>query len=365
MIQCIDAEGNFAGDGDRPDKDCCLDLFRWMLYVRIFDEEVLSLQRAGRISFCNPSTGQEANQIGSAAALSLEDWVFPSYRVAGVYLYRRRSPLPLLNQLYGNANDLSRGRQLPMHFGDKSVNFVSVSSPVGTQITQAVGLSFAAKLKAKPIIAIAYFSDGGTSTNDFHAGLNLAGVLKTPTIFYCENNQYALSVPIHRQTASVSIAAKGAAYGIESLQVDGNDVLAVYTTVRRIAESLRRGGGPVLVEAITYRQGLHSSSDEPSLYRTANEEEEWKKKDPIQRCRKFLQKQGWWSAGWEAEAHEEQLTTMRNAIREAEEAPAPTPDSLFEDVWARMPARLMAQRRRFSEELLPDKSHGADFKFPI
>jgi len=366
MLQVINVEGDFVADGAlNPGEALCREMFRWLLYVRTFDTEVLALQRSGRITFCNPSTGQEAGQVGSALALTPDDWVFPSYRVAGVYLYRRGSPLPLLNQLYGNARDLSRGRQLPMHFGDKSVNFFSVSSPVGTQITQAVGLSLAAKVKGRPVVAIAYFSDGGTSTNDFHAALNLAGVLQTPTIFYCENNQYALSVPLRCQTASETIAVKGVAYGVRSMRVDGNDVLAVYAAVRQAAERARAGGGPTLVEAVTYRQGLHSSSDEPPLYRSAEEEAAWRENDPILRCRKFLQKQGWWSAAWEEELRQEQLASMRSAVREAEANPPPEPESLFEDVWAEMTPRLKAQRRLFSELVREHENDTRDFKFPI
>ena len=352
MFQLINEEGDFVGDTAlKPGEALCREMFRWMLYVRAFDTEVLALQRAGRISFCNPSTGQEANQIGTACALAPEDWIFPSYRVAGVYLYRKGSPLPLLNQLYGNDCDLSRGRQLPMHFGDKAVNFLSVSSPVGTQITQAVGFSWAAKLKGQPVVSIAYFGDGATSTNDFHAGLNLAGVLRSPTIFYCENNQYALSVPIHRQTASKSIAAKGVAYGISGVQVDGNDVLAVYAATCRAREQARSGQGPTLIEAVTYRQGLHSSTDDPSLYRPSEEERKWKSNDPILRCRQFLQKQGWWSADWEEQALSEQRSQMAQAISEAERNPPPPPGSMFDDVWASMPPGLAARQRHLSEEL--------------
>ncbi|HEX8706684.1 MAG TPA: thiamine pyrophosphate-dependent enzyme [Pyrinomonadaceae bacterium] len=351
-LQLIDLDGNFIADATlKPDRALCLEMFRWMLYVRTFDTQVLALQRAGRIAFCNPSTGQEANQIGSVFALRPEDWVFPSYRVAGVYLFRKGSPLALLNQLYGNADDLSLGRQLPMHFGDSSVNFVSVSSPIGTQITQAVGLSFAAKLKGQTLVAITYFGDGGTSTNDFHAALNLAGVLRTPTIFYCENNQYAFSVPISKQTASESIAAKGIAYGIQGVRVDGNDVLAIYAATLDAARRARTGGGPVLIEAVTYRRGLHSSMDNPSLYRTAEEEEGWEASDPILRCRKFLQREGWWSPEWEEGILKEQSASMDSAIREAEACPPPAPESLFEDVWARPTPRLEAQRRALDEVL--------------
>jgi TPP-dependent pyruvate/acetoin dehydrogenase alpha subunit len=366
MLQLINHEGDFVADPSRkPNQKLCQELFRWMLYVRTFDTEVLNLQRAGRISFCNPSTGQEANQIGSAFALSLDDWVLPSYRVAGVYLFRKGSPVTLLNQLYGNAQDLSRGRQLPMHFGDKTVNFVSVSSPIGTQITQAVGVSLAAKLTRQPVVAIAYFSDGGTSTNDFHAGLNFAGVMRTPTIFYCENNQYAFSVPVHRQTASESISTKGAAYGVANEQIDGNDVLAVYTAVSRAVDLARTGGGPTLIESITYRKGPHSSSDDPSRYRSAEEEKEWSVKDPILRCRKFLQKEGWWSSEWEDQLHREQIDSMKLAIEEAEANPPPTPDSLFENVWSITTPRLEAQREKLLRELDRNETSSTDFKFPI
>lgn len=351
MFRLIDIEGELAGDPALvPDERTCRELFRWMLYVRTFDSEVLALQRAGRISFCNPSTGQEANQIGTAAALAPGDWVFPSYRVAGVYLYRKGSPLPLLNQLYGNSRDLSRGRQLPMHFGDRSVNFVSVSSPVGTQITQAVGLSHAARLRKLPIVAIAYFGDGATSTNDFHAGLNLAGVLKTPTVFYCENNQYAFSVPLHRQTASESIAVKGVAYGVRSVRVDGNDAFAVRAATLEAVESAREGEGPVLIEAVTYRRGLHSSADDPALYRSTEEVEAWEANDPVSRCREFLRRRGWWSAEWEDEVTSEQTEEVRRAADEAEAQPPPPPESMFEDVWAVMPKRLEDQLRSISAE---------------
>lgn len=350
MFRIIDLEGETVGDPSLlPERENCLELFRWMLYLRAFDEEALSLQRAGRITFCNPSTGQEANQIGTAAALSPDDWVFPSYRVAGVYLYRKGSPLPLLNQLYGNSQDLSRGRQLPMHFGDSSVNFVSVSSPVGTQITQAVGLSLAAQLRKLPTVAIAYFGDGATSTNDFHAGLNLAGVLKTPTVFYCENNQYAFSVPMSKQTASESIAVKGVAYGVRSVRIDGNDVFAVRAATLRAVESARCGDGPTLIEAVTYRRGLHSTADEPALYRARGEAESWEANDPVSRCREYLRRRDWWSAEWEDEVRREMDRELKSAIEIAESQPPPPPESMFEDVWAEMPSRLREQMKSVSE----------------
>jgi 2-oxoisovalerate dehydrogenase E1 component alpha subunit len=366
MLQFLNPEGELAAETPLAGrKEFCLDLFRWMHFVRAFDAAALSLQRQGRISFCNPSTGQEATQIGSAAALSREDWVFPSYRVAGIYLYRNGSPLPLFNQLYGNAADLSRGRQMPMHFADRSVRFFSVSSPVGTQITQAAGLAYAAKIRRDPVVAIAYFGDGATSTNDFHAGLNLAGVLRAPAIFFCDNNQYALSVPLRRQTASQSIAAKAAAYGITGVQVDGNDVLAVYTATRDAAQQCRGGCGPVLIEAVTYRAGPHSSTDNPSFYRSPEEEAAWKDKDPLLRCRRFLQKQRWWSDAWEEAIRSEQAACLQDAIAKAERTPAPAAESLFEDVWAERPPRLERQCQRMRESLGVEENHDKDYRFPI
>lgn len=358
-LRLVDPEGCFVGDpATKPDRALCLDLFAHMLYLRAFDERVLALQRAGRIRFCNPSTGQEANQIGTAAALAAQDWVFPSYRVAGVYLYRKRSPLPLLHQLYGNAADLSRGLQLPMHFGDAKARFMSVSSPIGSQITQAVGLAMGMSLQGKSAISIAYFGDGATSSNDFHAGLNLAGVFAAPTIFYCENNGYALSVPVSRQTAAPSLAAKGAAYGVEAVRIDGNDVLAVYHATRQAAERARSGGGPTLIEAVTYRVGLHSSSDDPTLYRPPEEAEPWALKDPIERCRRFLDRGGWLAAGWEKETREGQRRELEAAIEEAESQPLPPPSSLFEHVWADPPPPGLAAQARIAAELDAERSAG-------
>jgi 2-oxoisovalerate dehydrogenase E1 component alpha subunit len=353
----LDTDGNLP-IGPCPqcvhDRELCAQLFSYMLRLRIFDQQVLALQRAGRILFCNPNTGEEAAQIGSAAALQPGDWVFPSYRVAGVYLYRKQSPLLLLHQLYANARDLSQGNQLPMHFGDKEACFLSVSSPIGTQITQAVGFSLGAKLKRSRVVAIAYFGDGASSCNDFHGGLNLAGVLNTPTIFFCVNNQYALSLPVAKQTASETLAAKGASYGIRSEQVDGNDVVAVYDAVQRAAEHARNGGGPVLIEAVTYRMGLHSSSDDPYLYRSREEEERWKPRDPLLRFRRFLQRRGWWSTEWEDGLMRNYTEEMQAAILEAEVQPGARPANLFENVYAEPTPALQSQRRAAAAILFPE-----------
>jgi len=203
-------------------------LFRKMLLLRALDEKAISLQRSGRIGFFVPSSGQEAAEIGSGYALREGDWVFPSYRDHGVALLRGYPLETLVGQMFGNASDAIRGRQMPNHWCDRAARVVSVSSPVATQLPQAVGAGYAAKMCGDRVAVIAYFGDGGSSTGDFHAAMNFAGVYRTPTVFFCSNNQYAISLPVSLQTASGPIAEKAAAYGFEGIRVDGNDPLAVY-----------------------------------------------------------------------------------------------------------------------------------------
>ncbi|MGZ8473363.1 MAG: thiamine pyrophosphate-dependent dehydrogenase E1 component subunit alpha, partial [Candidatus Deferrimicrobiaceae bacterium] len=267
-------------------------LFRKMLLLRALDEKAISLQRSGRIGFFVPSTGQEASEIGSGFALKEGDWVFPSYRDQGAALVRGYPLSSIVGQLFGNASDPIKGHQMPNHWCDRSINLVSVSSPVATQMPQAVGAGYAAKLRGDKIAVIAYFGDGGTSTGDFHAAMNFAGVYGTPTVFFCSNNQYAISLPVSRQTASGSIAGKAAAYGFEGVRVDGNDLLAVYGVTRDALEKARAGGGPTLIEALTYRMGPHSTSDDPSRYRTEEECDAWREKDPFRRVNRHLARLG-------------------------------------------------------------------------
>src|SRR3989304_1720086 len=267
-----------APDPALPNEDL-LFLFRKMLLLRALDEKAISLQRSGRIGFFVPSTGQEASEIGSRFALKKGDWGFPS--------------LPdIVGQLFGNASDAIKGHQMPNHWCDRSINLVSVSSPVATQLPQAVGAGYAAKLRGGNIAVIAYFGDGGTSTGDFHAAMNFAGVYGTPTVFFCSNNQYAISLPVARQTASDSIATKAAAYGFEGIRVDGNDLLAVYGVTRGALEKARAGGGPTLIEALTYRMGPHSTSDDPTRYRPEEERADWAKRDPARRFAEHLLRVG-------------------------------------------------------------------------
>ncbi|HMJ54799.1 MAG TPA: thiamine pyrophosphate-dependent enzyme, partial [Polyangiaceae bacterium] len=207
-------------------------IYTAMVRVRLLDDRLVSLQRQGRIGFHIGSIGEEAAILGSAFAMRKSDWIFPCYREFGAALWRGMALQRYIDNMFGNANDTVKGRQMPDHYTAREVHFGSISSPVGTQIAQAVGFSWAAKLKGDDVATIVYFGDGATSANDFHTGLNFAGVFKTPTVFFCRNNGWAISVPTERQTASASFAEKGLAYGIPAIRCDGNDLLAVVSATR-------------------------------------------------------------------------------------------------------------------------------------
>jgi 2-oxoisovalerate dehydrogenase E1 component alpha subunit len=331
-------------------KDELKRLYRLMVLVRNLDTRGLQLQRQGRIGFYIGCLGQEAAQLGSAYALKPEDWVFPAYRELGAALIRGITLKQLLNQYFGNAEDIQKGRQLMNLFGYKPAHFVTGSAPIATQIPHAVGVGLAAKIRGDPIVTLVYFGDGATSENDFHTGMNFAGVYKTPTIFLCQNNHWAISVPVERQTAAETIAIKAKAYGFEGVRVDGNDILAIYRTTKEAVERARKGDGPTLIEAVTYRMGPHSSSDDPKRYRTQQELEEWEKRDPINRFRRYLEKKKIWSESDEKKAHEDANREIDEAIAYAEKIPRPALETLFTDVYADMPWHLEEQLRELREE---------------
>jgi pyruvate dehydrogenase E1 component alpha subunit len=242
-----------------------------MVRLRLLDQRMLTLQRQGRIGFYGTATGEEAAIIGSAFALKPQDWIFPALRQGAAALLRGYPLVEYISQCMGNAADKTKGRQMPSHYCYRPANFVSWSSCIGTQLPHAVGAAWAMKIRKDPYIAIAYMGDGATSEGDFHVAMNFAGVFKVPVVFFCQNNQWSISVNIKSQTASESIAIKSQAYGFDGVQVDGNDVLAVYEATRQAADHARSGKGPLLIEAITYRMGAHSSSDDPRLYREDSE----------------------------------------------------------------------------------------------
>jgi pyruvate dehydrogenase E1 component alpha subunit len=294
--------------------------FETMLLARAFNQRALSLQREGRIGTYASIWGQEASQIGSALAFSGEDWLFPSFRESGV-LVARGYPMWMLYRYW--AGD-ERGMQAPPEF-----NIFPMSVPVGTQIPHAMGAAWAMKLKGHKKVAAVYFGDGGSSKGDFHEGLNFAGVFKAPCVFLCQNNQWAISVPRSRQTAAKTIAQKAFAYGFEGIQVDGNDIVAVYKAVKEAVEKARSGGGPTLIECFTYRLDDHTTADDASRYRPDEEVEEWKAKEPLIRLRLFMEKKGWWTKEYEEAVMKKVQDAVDADIKKAESYPAPDPADII------------------------------------
>lgn len=319
-------------------------LYRHMLLVRMVDERMLRLQRQGRLGFYMTSTGEEATHM-AVYALRPSDWVFPSYREPGAAFFRGYTLKEFICQLYGNAGDLVKGRQMPVHHAVRRINYVSISSPVGTQIPQATGMAMAARILKTGDCAIVYFGEGATSTGEFHVGMNFAGVFKAPVIFLCRNNGWAISTSRDKQTAAKTFAQKAVAYGMPGVRVDGNDLLAILQVTAEAAARARAGDGPTMIEALTYRRGAHSSSDDPSVYRPADEPKQWEAKDPIERFRRYLAREGIWTEAWDAELRAQIDAEITRAHEEATaEAPAPPLESLFEDVYEQIPAHLLEQR---------------------
>ncbi|TMA28091.1 MAG: thiamine pyrophosphate-dependent dehydrogenase E1 component subunit alpha [Deltaproteobacteria bacterium] len=335
---------------DKPPipRETLLRLYREMVRLRTLDERMMTLQRQGRVGFYGAATGQEAATLASAIALEPSDWIFPALREGGAMLLRGFPLVPYLCQIFGNSGDETKGRQMPSHMASKSVNQVSWSSCIGTQLPQAVGAAMAARIKGDRTVIAAYLGDGATSEGDFHVAMNFAGVFKAPVVFICQNNHWAISVPTAKQTASESIAIKAQAYGFSGVKVDGNDAVAVYLAVKEAVDKARTGGGPSLIECETYRIGAHSSSDDPTRYRDEKEVEEWKKRDPLDLFRGRLQSWGMWRATDEDALRARVLEEVNAAIAEAEKKPDPARESLFDDVYAVMPWTLREQR----EEML-------------
>jgi pyruvate dehydrogenase E1 component alpha subunit len=294
-----------------------------MVEARIFDDKSIAMQRQGRLATYAPFRGQEAAQIGAAVALRKDDWVVATYRDAALN-WRAGYPWELLT--LGRTGD-ERGGQVP-----DEVNILPPSITVGGHMIHAVGLAWAESLSGSDRIALTSFGDGATSEGDFHEAMNFAAVYKTPTIFFCQNNGYAISNPTSQQTRSESMEIKAAAYGMPGIRVDGNDVVAVLVAVREAASLARVGEGPSFVEAVTYRMGPHTTADDPTRYRTDEETKEWMGRDPLERVRLLLERQGAWSKEWQDELESQGSRRVETAVEWAEAVPEPT----FQEMLARM-----------------------------
>ena len=320
-----------------------LDMYRAVVRIRTMDERLLGLQRQGRIGFYGEARGQEASIIGAAYALGREDIIVPALREAGAALLHGLPLLAYVAQIFGNANDLAKGRQLPCHPGSRESRYVTMSSCVGSQLPHAQGMAWAAKIRGDKTVVMGFMGDGATSEEDFHVAMNFAGVFEVPVVFVCENNQWAISTPVTAQTASPTIAIKAVAYGIPGVRVDGNDILAVYKVAKAAVDRARAGGGPTFIEALTYRIGAHSSSDDPSRYRDEAITEAWKDKDPIARLRSYLLGRKALDEAADARLHEAADAEVREAIAAEEGVPPPALATLVEDVYAEVPAHLAEQ----------------------
>ena len=318
-------------------------LYRNMVRTRVLDERLVALQRQGRIGFHVGALGEEGAICAATHGMREHDWIFPCYRELGAALMRGFELQSFIDNMFGNARDVVKGRQMPDHFTCRAKRYGSVSSPVGTQITQAVGFAWAARIRKEELATLVYFGDGATSSSDFHSGMNFAGVFKLPVVLFCRNNGWAISLPTKHQTATSSLAVKAEAYGMPGVRVDGNDVFAVVSVVRKAVERASRGLGPTLIEALTYRLGGHSTSDDPDRYRGRAELAPWLSRDPILRLRRFIEAQGYWSDSQEQAMVEEIEEAFKQAVGSAEAVPPPSLSSMFDDVYERRPWHLEEQ----------------------
>ncbi|MFB5268349.1 thiamine pyrophosphate-dependent dehydrogenase E1 component subunit alpha [Paenibacillus enshidis] len=315
--------------------DQVIEMYRYMLLARTFDERNMLLQRAGKINFHVSGIGQEAAQVGAAFALDRDnDYFLPYYRDYGFVLSVGMTPRELMLSAFAKAEDPnSGGRQMPGHFGSKKLRIVTGSSPVTTQVPHAVGVALAAKMRKKSIVSFVTFGEGSSNQGDFHEGCNFAGVYKLPVIIMCENNQYAISVPVHKQLSG-KVSDRALGYGFPGIRVDGNDALAVYAAVKEARERAVRGEGPTLIEAMMYRLSPHSTSDNDLAYRTKEEVDEHWKKDGLLRMKAYMIDSGIWDEQRDQELKAELLQVMKDAIEYADKAPFPRPEDTLLHVYA-------------------------------
>jgi len=330
----LNPDGTLNGPAPDLDAEQLQAMHRVMVEARVFDERAVNLQRQGRLGTFAPLSGQEAAQVGPAFALRKTDWLFPSYREHAACALHGQPWLDILKYWGGNED----GSRVP-----DDVNIFPVAIPIATQIIHAVGAAWAAKIQGKDDATLVFFGDGGTSEGDFHEGLNFAGVFKTATVFLCQNNFYAISLPRESQTSSESIAQKAISYGIEGIQVDGNDVLAMYQMTKEAFDRGRAGEGPTLIEAQTYRYGPHTTADDPTRYRDSAEVEQWKARDPIERLKNYMIAEGVWDEAKEEALWEEIRAQMAKVVEDYESLPERPVEEIFKYTFEEMPWHLKEQ----------------------
>jgi pyruvate dehydrogenase E1 component alpha subunit len=340
-VQVLDEDGNVDEDLDpRIPREDLRRLYRAMLLSRTYDETRERLQRQGEIGTFAPAFGQEAAQLGTIFAVTEEDWFVPSFRELSAAIWRG---MPLERDLLYCAG-YEEGVEIPEEARDLPLNI-----PIGTQVTHAVGVAWANKLQGKEEIAMTYIGDGGTSEGDFHEGMNFAGVYGLPLVIVCQNNHWAISVPRHKQTKSQTIAQKGWAYGIPSIQVDGNDLLGVYRVAREAVDRARRGDGPTFIEAITYRMKFHTTADDPTKYRKSEEVEPWVRRDPITRLKHYMVEKGHLDDGEDEKWREEVLAEVKEAVDRFRDMLPEDLDNMFEHKLERLDPYTSEQKEELGD----------------
>ena len=345
MLQLLKSDGSEHENAQLPELDqtLALKIHDTMEYIRILDERMVAAQRQGRISFYLASTGEEAAAVASAAALSPHDMIMSQYREQGALAFRGYTTDQFMNQMFSNKADPNKGRQMPIHYGDKALNFMTISSPLGTQIPQASGYAYGQKMAGNEAVTICYFGEGAASEGDFHAGVNMAAVLNCPVIFFCRNNGYANSTPSEEQFAGDGIASRGIGYGVKTIRVDGNDPLAVFAATQEARRIALAEMCPVLIEAMTYRLAAYSTSDDPTGYRSRDEEDKWRAKDPIARMANWLTHKGWFDEKQNKAKVDKARQDVLAALKVSETIPICGIEEIVEDVYDSVPWHLQDQ----------------------
>lgn len=334
LKQVINESAEVVKGAKLPSDTLLKQFYRDMVRMRAVDDKAFKLQRQGRLGTYPQIKGHEAIQIGTAHAMYDEDWIVPSYREGGLMALRGVD--------FGDILLFWAGNEMGSHFAN-NVRCFPIAIPIASQIPHGVGFAWGAKLKKEKCAVVTCFGDGATSEGEFHEGLNFAGVFKTPNVFLCSNNQFAISVGRDRQTASSTLAEKAFAYGFDGVMVDGMDVIAVYQVMKEAIDKARAGKGPTLVEAVTYRLCDHTTADDASIYQNPAEKEQWHKRDGVMRLQKLLIRQGLWSDQDEKNLEEESKRFVEQVVTKLESTPHQTPRNIFEHTFAEMPPRLQYQ----------------------
>ncbi len=352
ILQVLDHRG--SPNGNLPDPGLSRNearmFYEVMALLRGIDERGWKLQRSGRIAFWIPLRGQEAVQVGATHAMADNDWIFRAHRELAPWIMRGEPLSLMFAQFFGAAQDIQKGRRLPCLIGSRKIRFVSCSTQVGAYIPHGAGAGWAARLMGSEDVMLSFFGDGATSRGEFHSAMNFAGIHKPQTIFICVNNGWAVTTPLDAQTATADFASKGAAYGVPGMRVDGNDALAMYAVTKQAREAAAPDGA-TLIEAVTYRLGYHTSSDNPDLYRQERECEFWSNWDPLQRIRGYLEQAGWWNNSDEEDLHRRNAADIQDAIEKAEAMDLPDAASQFDDLYESSNWMLDEQRARLLDDL--------------